>query len=123
MLACWDIPWCPGGLLGYPCMAASEAVLLKFEPEALAAVDRVCAAEGGVPRAVWIKRLCAAAVLAHDSLVAPTADLRVELAALDPVSLEGAVLAARWRSPEEVAAATGHFVGCKCLKCDEATGR
>lgn len=38
---------------------ATAAVLVKFTPEELAAVDLACA---GVPRTVWVKMVCADAV-------------------------------------------------------------
>lgn len=58
-----------------------KSVLLRFSEAELAAIDRV---RSTVPRAVWIRELCAAAVLARDPLrpapiavpgVFPAADL------------------------------------------------
>lgn len=74
----WDIP--------LRVAKATEAVLIKFEPEALAAIDRV---RGEVPRAVWVKRLCSDAVAAHDGLAdahvaATVVGLRVEHPKISP---------------------------------------
>lgn len=102
-------------------MAATEKVLLKLEPAELAAIDRVRAAEG-VPRTVWIKRLCAAAVLAHDGL-ALAGSVEAAREALEPAE-PTVVPACAGRSPsnEDVARLTGHYAGCRCLKCDAARG-
>lgn len=47
---------------------ATEAVLLKFSEDELAAIDRV---RGGQPRTLWIKDLCRCAVLARDAFDGP----------------------------------------------------
>jgi hypothetical protein len=49
-------------------VSASESVLLKLEPEQLSDIDRV---RGEIPRTIWIKDLCAAAVLARDAFEGP----------------------------------------------------
>lgn len=51
-------------------MADIKQVLVRFEADELAAVDRV---RGDVPRAAWLRRLCSDAVLAHDVLAGPRA--------------------------------------------------
>jgi hypothetical protein len=49
-------------------VAATEQVLLKFEPTQLADVDRI---RGEIPRQVFIKDMLQAAVLARDAFDGP----------------------------------------------------
>jgi hypothetical protein len=81
---------------------ATEKILLKLSPDELAAIDRV---RGLTARTVWIKQLCADAVLAHDGLSAE---------AVPVATLPSRVPLARQ--------APGHFAGCKCLNCERARG-
>lgn len=108
-------------------MAATKGVLLKFDEGLLADVDRV---RGSRPRAVWIKELCAAAVLAAGVLEEAPSEAEgttgFEQAAPVPVGSVEPVRAAASprvsRSKAEVSAITGHFAGCGCHRCDSEGG-